>query len=537
MSDRLPYEEQLPQHLRDFPLPDENAAWADMKRRLDEDDDDGAIVWWRKGCALWAGLLLIAALLITGWWYFSREKNDRIASGQAVNDQPITENPRKNLNLDTLSDGSQTPHTGSVPALTSDTLDKYLHGPLTDTISSARKRGAAISKLQKQQKQTSSIEKNDPSNEQTSSQIISSKKTSDTASVKRPAKRSKTPAPALSTTTGTETKQPPVTSVNNPTADSIRRFIAGDTLIAKRETTITSPQAWPLDSIRAFVTGDTTSLKRNDSIPTAGQSWPIDSIKAFVTGDTLTHNTADSTISKTDSLPLQDSSINKTDTTEKEYFLSAGLALTQQLPIAGQKAVPYASQGRDFSLADYIPSVYFRFNKKHRWFIQGEFRYGAPQYTKPITYSIESDTSGTALIARTERSLLKTYYHQLPISFNYYITRNWSLGAGLVWNRFSKSIFEEDQLQRNPLSPFDTFHVKETMVSKDPAREGLSRSYFQGLIESQYQWKKFSFGGRYTFGLSPYLRFTLPGEAERKERNQSLQFFIRYDIWRKSLKN
>ena len=61
MSERLPYEDKLQQQLNDLPLPDENKAWADMKRRLEEDDDNGAIIWWRQGCMLW-GLLLIALL-------------------------------------------------------------------------------------------------------------------------------------------------------------------------------------------------------------------------------------------------------------------------------------------------------------------------------------------------------------------------------------------------------------------------------------------------------------------------------------------
>ena len=38
MNERLPYEEQLSQQWNNLPLADENMAWADMKRRLEEDD-------------------------------------------------------------------------------------------------------------------------------------------------------------------------------------------------------------------------------------------------------------------------------------------------------------------------------------------------------------------------------------------------------------------------------------------------------------------------------------------------------------------
>ena len=35
MSERLPYEDHLQQHWADLPLPDENKAWEDMRRRLE----------------------------------------------------------------------------------------------------------------------------------------------------------------------------------------------------------------------------------------------------------------------------------------------------------------------------------------------------------------------------------------------------------------------------------------------------------------------------------------------------------------------
>ncbi len=65
MSELLPYENELANQLHNLPLPDENMAWADMKRRLDEDDDNIAPVWWR-GCALWGLLGMI--LFVAGCW-------------------------------------------------------------------------------------------------------------------------------------------------------------------------------------------------------------------------------------------------------------------------------------------------------------------------------------------------------------------------------------------------------------------------------------------------------------------------------------
>src|SRR5688572_1286801 len=72
MNERLPYEEQLKQQWSDLPLPDENVAWEDMKRRLEEDDERRPFPFWLNGCAGW-GLLGIL-LLGLGWWILRPEK-------------------------------------------------------------------------------------------------------------------------------------------------------------------------------------------------------------------------------------------------------------------------------------------------------------------------------------------------------------------------------------------------------------------------------------------------------------------------------
>src|SRR6185295_853381 len=72
MNKRLPYEEQLAEQLNDVSLPDENMAWADMKRRLEKDDDDRIIPFWLNGCLLWTVVGVVIVGL--GWWIVRPEK-------------------------------------------------------------------------------------------------------------------------------------------------------------------------------------------------------------------------------------------------------------------------------------------------------------------------------------------------------------------------------------------------------------------------------------------------------------------------------
>src|SRR5215467_14838863 len=72
MNKRQPYEEEIAKQLENVPLPDENMAWADMRRRLEEGDDDRVVPFWLNSCLLWT--LFGVIILSLGWWVFRPEK-------------------------------------------------------------------------------------------------------------------------------------------------------------------------------------------------------------------------------------------------------------------------------------------------------------------------------------------------------------------------------------------------------------------------------------------------------------------------------
>lgn len=276
------------------------------------------------------------------------------------------------------------------------------------------------------------------------------------------------------------------------------------------------------------------------------------------TGSTIVseNSTAETQITKIDSaVAMPEPEPQKTDSVKKELtdstkaqkknpedsskkrnlFFSAGIAMQQQLPIAGQKLTPYNALGRKGSLADYLPSIYVRLNRKDKWFIQAEFKYGAPQYTKEFTYQqqIVQDTGSTPdFEIRTTDKLRKSFYHQLPLTFNYYVMPDWSVGGGLVWNKFYGVVSDREVVKFDNILNDTVVISKGTYGTRTDSFNVFAKSYFQGVIETQYRWKRFSIGARYTFGLEPYIKFTLPGGAQQKERNQNLNLFLRYELWR-----
>ena len=176
--------------------------------------------------------------------------------------------------------------------------------------------------------------------------------------------------------------------------------------------------------------------------------------------------------------------------------------------------------------------------KQDRWFLQTEFRYGAPQHTKQVTYSqlISIDTFSQSIITNSS-VLKKTFYHQVPLTFNYYVLPGWSVGTGLQWNRFHSAVAEQEVKKRRPGTTIDSIITKDIVKVSNDSSSALARSWLQAIIQTQYQWKRFSIGARYSFGLQPYIKFALPNQPLQQEKNSSFQVFLRYELWRSRLRD
>lgn len=229
---------------------------------------------------------------------------------------------------------------------------------------------------------------------------------------------------------------------------------------------------------------------------------------------------------------LNDSAIQKKKTnTQKKLFFTAGIGEQQQIPIAGQTAVPYSHYGRKGSLSNYIPSVFVQLQKEKKWFLQGEFRYGAPQSVKEFSFNRKTklDTFTNNITITTQR-LKKTFYHQLPFSFNYYILPNLSVGIGGVYSHFFGAITEKEITSYNTLTQ-TVSNVKQIIPIRHFTDSFLYKTQVHALLQADYQWKKFSVELRYTKDIQPYIKYTKPDGTVDEEKNQSLQFIVRYRLW------
>jgi hypothetical protein len=491
MSEESRYEE-IDQQFNELPVPDEEASWKKMKELLDNDDDN--IVpppVFLKSCLGW-GILLLTGLTIA-WlmvrpekWWNEISNTDQTSSSNKNQNQVVKETPVNNnhtpSNQDSDKETTKKKTTSSQPLNQEDEIKNATY--------SKQKKNSSPDKLQSSQPIKRSIS--------TDKALVSNKDHFKKEQINIP----KIQRPVL------KRKQKQAFEITGN--EKIRK---DDT--KSKDSILLNPQ--PDKISNDIIKDDEDKNKKTDTAIT------INSIPAATPVDTVKKVNADQ---PTDSLNQK-----KTNSKQKKLFLAAGIGEQQLIPIAGQTAVPYSRYGRKSSSADYVPSVFVRLQKENKWFVQTEFRYGAAQSVKEFSYN--QNTKYDAVNNRvtiTNMRLKKTYYHQLPVSFNYFLFPNLSLGVGGMYSHFYGAVTEKEITTFNTQTQA-TSTIKQIIPVRHFMDSFLYKTQVHALLQGDYYWKKFSFGLRYTKDMQPYIKYTKPDGTVDEEKNQSLQFIIRYRLW------
>lgn len=497
MNELLPYEEQLAGKMADISLPGEDKPWDAMRKMLEKDDDDDVIPPpVTKGCrgwGMWPALLLLISVAVIAYKTMHKTNGPVNNAPAIVTNKDSVLSARNNDSDNAKNAGKNTLRRS--PGEGNDTGKKAINSDTTLEIPAA------------------------------SNSII-----------RQGAKGMKRGTVAIAGKTPHAVKG----GAQITTRNGLNKTIPGQKDIA----------------IKQSVKGAYGNARQKPAIDTS--ALPVDATKNVTTVQAKPNPVIDLPGTGKDSLLNGQPTINKqwvikkdstkTGTAKKEkedgeddnkVWFGAGLGLQQLIPIDGQKAVPYNSFGRKGSLGDYIPSAHFRVYQKKK-FLQVELRYGAPQYTKDIEYSkkVLHFDSSSGLTISSVNHVKKTYYHQLPVSIHFNILPNLSMGGGFVWNKFQNAVVEQ-QTERSIGGVIITDSIQAgTIVNvKKDTTNSFAKSYFQFMVEAQYTWRRFSFGARYSRGVQPYLTFTSPVTGQtQKERNASLQIFLRYELWRSKKK-
>jgi hypothetical protein len=509
MSEREPYEDIIKGRLNELPIPDENEAWQKMKLLLNDDDDRIPPPIFFRSCVGW-GLLLLTGVLIA-WLLFHPEKQllSRKAdvSEQSRKRNPITQITTQHRGDKNVSGENNHKHADEISTTAASSQNvSSISKPVQETNNTRTNQtignDVIQESIQSNPKKNNTIKASgvprSRSNKRATGGIISSAATASFALQHESRKRSAGLDPKKRSTTKD-------LSLQTTTAD-LHKTIQSPEKNAGKDSGNINPGNFHKDTIHVY------DKKKIDS-PVVKKP-AVDSIATAATP------------------PL------------KRNYFSIGIGLQQQLPIAGQQSSPYNYYGRKGSLADYFPSIYLRYHKQEKWLLHLEFRYGAPQNVKEVAYvnetSTKFDSTGgtvTSFTTTNISTLQKTFYHQVPISFDYFIRPGWSIGGGFMYSRFFSAVSENESHLRNNITQVESVNKKIVQTDTDADSSSFfTKSQVQLILNTEYTWKRLSGGIRYAKGLQPFIRYTTSTGEVNAQKNQSVNVFIRFRLWKEDNK-
>ncbi len=256
----------------------------------------------------------------------------------------------------------------------------------------------------------------------------------------------------------------------------------------------------------------------------------IDSAKKSVTPKTDSTTSKD-IIAQKAAEPVASSEQKKDSGPEKSGFIfSAGVGLQQAIAFAGQQSSTYHYKGGRNLASDHIPSVYVRV-QRGKWFAQAEFQYAVPQPVKQFSFNQKTRYDVASLNLSTEQFFIqKLYYHHLPFSVNYHVLPNWSVGAGAIYSMLAGAVTEQEVRNKNVQTGSESTSRNITPV-KGYKDSFLYKSTAGIIVQTDYHWKQFSLGLRFTQNLQPFMKYTTPNGEIIDERNKALQAILRFRLF------
>ncbi len=237
----------------------------------------------------------------------------------------------------------------------------------------------------------------------------------------------------------------------------------------------------------------------------------------------------------------------------------AGISINYNIPVSGQEMSTVNSNGRNNTLIDYLPSIHAQYFFGRKWYVQTEFQYSSPQYIHQVNMGSKFTMINPNKKEEETASLNKLYYLSVPISIHYITKPGLSVGTGLQYSYLRSSIIHTEvstwEKSNNSWSKTNTnrqIHVKSnpgrekkkngsnpttTLTQVDTLAQNLHSSDWRILVDLNYRRKNITTGVRFNAGLNNYINVRTGGaNTTIRDKNQALQLYIRYDLFRSDRK-
>jgi hypothetical protein len=223
---------------------------------------------------------------------------------------------------------------------------------------------------------------------------------------------------------------------------------------------------------------------------------------------------------------------------QEDKTFAVGLSLPLGFPVGDQQPLAYNRKAGVNTISDYIPSPHFQYHFNKKTYVQAGLQFSAPQFIRPVLlYHDQQMIPGPNMREQTVSiTARKLYYFNLPLTIYHSPLRNFYMGTGLQYSSLLSGIAHYEKIQRriNPVGPAQEYMREDyfTRFKHDSLSNRLNSNEVRLLIDMSYYWSRFTVGLQYSQAFNNYVSFQVtPNSAYQFDKNKSLQFYLRYNIW------
>jgi hypothetical protein len=104
------------------------------------------------------------------------------------------------------------------------------------------------------------------------------------------------------------------------------------------------------------------------------------------------------------------------------------------------------------------------------------------------------------------------------------------VGTGAVYNILAGAVTEQEVTSKNVQTGNES--VSRSIAPVQGYKDSFLYKTTAGLLfQTDYHWKRFALGLRYTQNLEPFIKYTRPDGTILNERNRVLQAIIRFRLF------
>ncbi|HUP11207.1 MAG TPA: hypothetical protein VM187_03315 [Niastella sp.] len=227
---------------------------------------------------------------------------------------------------------------------------------------------------------------------------------------------------------------------------------------------------------------------------------------------------------------------NRTAHSSEDRKFAIGLSLPMGFPVGDQQALAFNRNAGVNTISDYIPSPHFQYHLNNKTYVQAGLQFSAPQFIRPVLLYQDRKVSQPPFVHEqiTTWTARKLYYFNLPLTVYHSPLKNFYMGAGLQYSSLLSGVAQYECIERNMVGPMQELTIKNyfTKFRNDSLSNRLNSSEVRLLIDMSYYWSRFTVGLQYSQAFNNYVSFQVtPNSPYTFDKNKSLQFYLRYNIW------